>query len=336
MSEKNFYSSKMPLILDIQPIWDDGLTNCLDALLQAYAKWRRTDYELMYVDNWKFEFSQKKTSGFGIWKRGNVAARLYFDDKLHVLSNLAKFHGIQLEMKEYDRNSALSTVDVTLRKGQPVLISVDTYNIPWLERFYKRIHSSHRIMIVGKNSEREYYCNDTRPYMMQPIKAGKISEDFIFCKEKLILGLFSESDCYKSIDEIKNAVLENLDYDMFKKMREFSLFLSKEEISYAEFAEFDGGIGIVLRAIRNIVRARCHYLEMLKYLNRKGYIIGDGELFYNYQKVIENWTVVKNLFYKITFTHDYWEYNNRISQIIRETSVIEEKTANTLIKRLNN
>lgn len=66
-------------ILDIEPIKDDGVTSCYDAQLQSLGKWFQTGYECMYLDSWKFVFGPEGMKGQGIWERGNLALRLYFD-----------------------------------------------------------------------------------------------------------------------------------------------------------------------------------------------------------------------------------------------------------------
>lgn len=320
----------MQVLLDIDPIKDDGITSCFDAQLQSYAVWKDRNYELMYIDNWQFEFAHEEKKGEGIWSRGAVAARLFFDDILEPVDNLNCYEGIMCQMQKVDTYYAREIVDRQLEAGYPTLICVDTYNIPWLEHFYGKIHSTHCVMIVGKNNNGEYYCNDTRPFQEEPIKAGALELERLFFKERTVVGVFSEHKSCVSDNDIREALLSNIHMEMFDKIELFADYVSNGIIDYKEFEGFDGGIGIILRAIRNIIRARCHYLEVLNYVMDKDIIEKNEDVLMRFQKIIKEWNVIKGLFFKISMTNKYTLYQQKIADKIREIAFVERQTAEML------
>lgn len=78
---------KQENIMSIVPFYDGKGKSCYDNIIISVAVWAGIDYRPMYVDQWKFAF-EKKENPTGIWKRGEMASYLYYDDQLLTGRNL--------------------------------------------------------------------------------------------------------------------------------------------------------------------------------------------------------------------------------------------------------
>ncbi|BCJ92743.1 hypothetical protein acsn021_03120 [Anaerocolumna cellulosilytica] len=321
-------------MLDITPVKDDGMTSCYDVQLESVGKWKGIGYELMYLDNWKFLFKEESTKGEGIWERGVIAPRLYFDNLLETNYLIEKFHGIHIDFIDIPLVELESALDSILDKRLPVLLPVDTYNLPWLNGFYGNIHSRHIILVVGKSKNEGYYCNDTRPYLQEPIAGGLLTLKELNEGYAGGIGHFKISEPQYSFEDICK-ILKNIDFNMFNSMREFSRYIKENEILSDDIDEFDGGDGIIVRAIRNIVRARIHFQKSLKYINYKYNEICLDSNVNSFNIFIDKWKIIKGLFYKSYIKGDYSCNNIKISKIINELADEEEEAAINMMKELS-
>ncbi len=320
-------------MLDIIPIKDNGLTSCVDAQLEAYGIWKKIGYELMYIDNWNFVFREEGYKGPGIWSRGKLAPRLFFDDLLDTRALFEKYHGVSLNFMELDSANLRDKLDkflVELR--MPVLVFFDTYYLPWLEKFYKKIHSKHTIMAIGKEGE-GYLFNDTRPFLLEPIHGGYLDWEHI--REGFGNGInyFYEKKVDINYEDIRNQLV-SVNFEMFEAMRRFGLYIEEINIDKEDIEDFDGGNGILIRAFRNIIRTRLHYQQTLKYVNNKYSYLEIEVVIDAFQDIIERWSMTKNLLYKAYLLNDYSKFNHKLSKRILDCAEFEERTAQLLIKLL--
>lgn len=320
-------------MLNIMPIKDDGITSCYDVLLESIGNWKGRGFELMYLDNWKFLFKEEGTKGEGIWERGIIAPRLYFDDLLKTNYLIDKFHGIHIEFVKVELSNLENILDELLNEESPILLFIDTYNLPWLEKFYGKIHSTHTILVVGKSENGGYYCNDTRPYLQEPIAGG------LLCNDEIIKGYagwighinFNEPN-YSYADVYMN--LKSIDFNMFSSMREFGDYIKKNEINVNDVEDFGGGNGILLRAIRNIVRSRVHFQKSMTYLNNKYSCICLDRLIYDFNTIIAKWNLIKVLIYKAYIKGSFSCFNIKLSEVIYDIAYLEEEAAKRMIEEL--
>lgn len=320
-------------MLNIIPIKDDGITSCYDVLLESIGNWKACGFELMYLDNWKFLFKEEGTKGVGIWERGIIAPRLYFDDLLKTNYLIDKFHGINIEFKKVELNNLENTFDEILKENIPILLFIDTYYLPWMENFYGSIHSTHTILIVGKNENGDYYCNDTRPYLQEPIAGGLLSTDEMIKGYAGWIGRINFNIPNYSYEDVY-TYLKNIDYNIFSSIREFGDYIKKNNINLSDVEDFGGGNGILLRAIRNIIRSRVHFQKSLTYLNNKYSRICLDRVIYDFNTIISKWNLVKVLIYKAYIKRNLSCFNVRLSEIIYEISYLEEEAAMKLNEEL--
>lgn len=320
-------------MLDIMPVKDNGLTSCIDAQLEAFGRWKKTGYELMYLDCWKFVFKEAGTKGPEIWSRGELAPRLYFEDQLNTKKLFAKYHGVRLEVVELDLMELRDKLDdIVLRQRMPVLVFFDTFYLPWLEKFYKKFHTKHTIMAIGKERD-GYLFNDTRPFLLEPIHGGYLDWEHLSAGYGNGINCFYEEKVKVDYDDIRMNLV-GLDFSMFEAMREFAKYIEENCISKEDMEEFDGGNGILIRALRNIVTSRVHYQEMLGYVNNKYPYTKLDSFIEVFHDIINKWNMIKNLTYKAYLVNDYSKYNYKLSRWILECAELEEKSAELLGKSI--
>lgn len=321
-------------MLDIQPIKDDGLTSCADIQLEAFGIWKKVGYELMYLDNWKFVFKEEGAENEGIWNRGKIAPRLYFEDTLNTRGLFEKFHGVRLDALGLDITQFERKVDgILFGQEFPVLVFFDTYYLPWIERNYYKIHSRHTIMVIGKYKG-GYYFNDTRPFLLEPIYGGALDWEHITNGFNRGIGCFSlQTTCYE-FGDIK-AQLMSIDLNMFSSMRNFSLFLRECVIESEDMQNEKGEYGNLLRAFRNILKSRVHFQKALKAINQQYSFVKIDAIIDAFYLIIEKWSMIKNLLYKSYISNLYNCYNSKISVLIEECADLEEKNAELLMKQLD-
>lgn len=317
-------------MLDIMPVKDDGMTSCFDVQLEAFGIWKKVGYELMFLDNWKFNFEEDGV-GYGIWKRGKLASRLYFDYKLQTVSLFEKFHGIKVNFRNVTTEELANIVKENLNVSKnPILISFDTFYLPWLEKFYQKIYSEHCIMVIGE-SKLGYYINDTRPFLLEPIHGEELS------KEVISLGFLNNVFDFEikkvefSFQEVKEELL-SIDLNMFAQMHNFANYLEWNPIEIGELEDFDGGSGILFRAFRNIIRSRMHLKKSLKYINL--YYINVSSTIEAFDYVIKKWVIIKNLLLNAYISNDYDNINHKMALLIDEVADFEEKIATDFISSI--
>lgn len=318
-------------MLDIVPVKDDGLTSCLDVQLESFGRWKKTGYELMYLDNWKFVFREEGFKGSGIWCRGKIAPRLYFDDLLDTKGLFEKYHGVGVGLMRLNVSQLRDLLDdFLLNQKLPVLVFIDTYYLPWLEKFYKKIHSMHAVMAIGKKDE-GYLFNDTRPFLLEPIHGGYLDWEHIKNGFGNGINYFYEKEINVDYEDIQKELL-NIDFAMFESMRTFAHFIAGTSIDKEDVEDFDGGNGILIRAIRNIVRARIHYQKALKYVNDKYSYVKAESVIDDFQDIIDKWNIIKSFVYKAYLINDYSKHNSKISDLVLECAEQEERNAERLMK----
>lgn len=287
------------MILDIEPLQDDGIQSCISFNVEAVMQWFKCNFELMYIDNYNFTFQDTNEQCNGIWKKGELARKLNYDYLLRPEVYLAEFHG--MELKSFKGNGTTVIHEQLLGK-YPIIIFYDTYYLPWLEKFYETVHSTHAILVVGKDSENNIYCNDTRPYFVDPIKAGKISKDIFrqgFLNEGIIFEkteLFGQIISFDRVAKTIKSIMEQ-NKDMLTNLEKFIFYFQHNSVRIEELQAFDGGHGILIRAIRNIIRGRINFCKALIYINTTYKEAQLSKIISQFNELVNEWNKVKQQLY---------------------------------------
>ncbi|RAI89551.1 butirosin biosynthesis protein H-like [Paenibacillus pabuli] len=328
-------------MLDIKPIADDGLNSCSHFLIASVANWMKCGHELMYVDAWGFCFAPEGTIGPGIWKRGELGPRIFYGDFSEPYYLLQKLHGLEIITRDSnDVHKAYDSLSKELNNNKPVIIKMDTYYLPWLDNFHQKIHSAHAILVIGIDEDGNLVCNDTRPYFQTPVYGG------ILLKEYFILGFLnmyltfnlvctescSLNECLNLLKKTAlNMISEHSPTKGLSSMKEFGKHIECNSIQLIDLEDFDGGNGILIRGIRNIIRDRINFSNSLKYMGEKFRRNDFLELFEEFQKPIENWMNFKSILYKSYISKNTDTKRNKLAAIIEENASLEGRIARSIL-----
>lgn len=315
--------------IDINPIQDDGLTSCLDDLIQSIGLWSGKDFRLMYLDSWKFVFADLAKIRNNFWDRSEISSRLYFDDELKSWYYLDKFHGLKFKMQRVKIEETEKIICENIDLNRPIITIYDTYFLKWLDKFYHKEHSWHAILCVGYDKNC-YFFNDSRPFFQLPIKAGIITQNEF---QKGCAGIFITLETHDVQYEYADIYTElaKINFDMFEAMKKFGVFIQKYAIKREDVENFGGSYGCLIRAIRNIIRGRKHFIECLEFMIDKYALQEFHEFIIEMNSIIKQWEIIKNLLYKGYLKGNYSQYNVEISRLVLKCASMEEALADRLM-----
>lgn len=307
--------------MDIEPLSDDGETSCYDNIINSVLIWLGRDYRLAYLDNFKFNFDVTQLVTETIWSRGKIAGYLYFDNQLKFDMYVKKYCNVKIEWFD---NVDIDSLCRSIRHGHPVIVLGDTYYMWWLKDFYKRIHSSHAILLTGCD-EKYFYINDTPSNYQRVVREEKVLVRELIQMIENKRGTFFWRDNIYNYQDIIKDLKDELDEEIPSKIRLFAEYIMKNEITQNEYEEFGGGGGILFRAFRNIIRCRHHYMWALQAINELNYNKELVEVINILERATEKWNLVKTMLMK-----DYYEglqrkYNTCIYDTLMDISEKERK-----------
>lgn len=309
---------KQKNIMDITPFFDGKGKSCNDNIIISVAIWAGVDYRPMYADQWKFSFERKDNLA-GIWKRGEMASALYYDDQFlasYYLNRYTKLSVCSL------KNNNILDIYTNLLEDRPVAVAADTYYIPWLDNHYQKVHSEHAFLIVGCD-ENGVYCNDIRNSKL-PVIHYYIDND-LFQKMYLDFCAVFQKEENKEVENDISQEIKKVNCGMFAKMEEFADAIKSKGIDASEVEPFDAGEGILLRAIRNIARSRYNYIAALECLNERTKDERISTITHLLGQSNENWELIKILIYKAFVEKQINKYNTKVVNLIEDSKNLEQK-----------
>ena len=305
--------------LEIEPFFDRYTPrSCDDNIMISVAKWKNQNYALMYSDQWRFDFTTKKIGN--IFDKTELASRLYYLGDLNTAGIFFYCTGIEIISMEI---ACAESFINKLRAGNPVAAKLDTYYLPWHEKLYKKVHSEHSCLFVGYDAA-GFYVNDTT-MKQTPVSHEYMSfEDFNKCSYGKAAFFSLSNQRPKKKDK---SVIQNISEDSFLRMEEFKKYIQENGFTKEDLEPFDGGEGIVLRAIRNIIRCRNNYLLAFDSTHK-----GEQSWCKEFSQLITmanaKWELQKVLLQKAFFEKDENKYNNSILNLIEEAKEYEIKAYN--------
>ncbi len=309
---------KQKNIMDITPFFDGKGKSCNDNIIISVAIWAGVDYRPMYADQWKFSFERKDNLA-GIWKRGEMASALYYDDQFLTPNHLNRYTSLSVYHQE---NKNILDIHADLIGDRPVAVAADTYYIPWLDNHYQKVHSDHAFLIAGCD-ENGVYCNDIRNNKL-PVIHYYIDND-LFQKMYLNYCAVFQKELNKEVDNDISQEIKKVNCGMFAKMEEFADAIKNKGIDASEVEPFDAGEGILLRAIRNIARSRYNYISALECLYER---MKDGRISTIARLISqsnENWELIKILIYKAFVEKQINKYNTKVVDLIEKSKNLEQE-----------
>ncbi|UOE58260.1 hypothetical protein HPB58_12925 [Priestia filamentosa] len=315
--------------LDIPPIKDE-LHNCLESQVCTVSSWWKRDFTLMFAEYWGFSFENNNQRRIG--ECINPVLGQFWEP-------LEKYHGIHLHLlKGFNTNNLIPLLKRELSLGIPVLVSMDSYWIPW-EPGFQKYSIMHTFLLTGLNEEdKVFYCTDgnigkrhvelefqyAQKGSLNPIAKFEIIERFdsLIDWTIIIRNSISRLDFYNSsqgIHEFANHIEQGIDFEL----------------------ELQGFEGVWWRAplylnLRDVIRGRLLFSRTLSYLSNRNNVSELEEWGQSLEKVANQWEIVRGILVKSIVMNDPQKTikraSDRLHQIAFEEKALAKQMKNLLRK----
>lgn len=233
--------------------------SCRQAVIVEVAKYLGSNYEMIALGNWRFDYCRNDGNSVGI-----KLAQIY---PMHYIWSMEYYHGLQLQCTRTDNLNVEEAICYNLEYGRPVIVHSDTYYCPWYIG-YKRIHYSHFFIIIGCENG-IYQCYD-------PTMCEKLVE----VQDNILLEGIDELitiEHVNSIPHTANEYMEQLQIDVqtnigqeyYAGMHAFSRDIANNFNAKVEYDKFRSDIDTapLIDNIRDLFVYRIGYANMLNYLS---------------------------------------------------------------------
>jgi hypothetical protein len=141
------------MLLDIKPLHFDGC-NCFEDFVFSLTAYLNREYQLAFSEGFGFQFNPEDPLLPGI-----VGNRINSANNNMALL-LEKFCGINIKINRTNTTEeAMKLINGQLDINMPSGIYLNTFYCPW-HREYKSISHEHYCMVVGMDSDKNYFCID--------------------------------------------------------------------------------------------------------------------------------------------------------------------------------
>ncbi len=299
---------------------------------------------MIYSNVWGFEFNSKEMD---LYSNSQVEIGRYVKLGYNTLNNLLEdYHGIKLEFKSKDDikvEKAIDLIKFEINNGQPVMIEVDTFWLPWSKRGFQNVFNLHEeryCLVIGYNENENILCcleqengNNKMYLTIEYFRLAFISlYTFEFNEEvqeiewKTVLKM-AYSNLYNKCNE-RNA---------FSDMHDFArTILAHHDIVFAELKKFTILHSKLILAIYNLSHCRKKFALVLKYLLDK---TNESQILHIcncIEKASIEWDIIRGLILKASLMSESVDILKRASIKIDELANFEEKIANKMYDLYSN
>jgi hypothetical protein len=279
-------------ILNVEPIKAGG--NCLDDVIISMSRWFNRSYEFMYLSSMDFDFDQLNT----IQTIGE-RIKAEYSDKYIVL--LEQYHGFTFQFHMNQTiEQGLEIIREQLAKENPVILTIDSYYIPWDSKYMNTHYFGHVFLAVGADPEtKAIYGTDPFfnkkavriPYdHLQKGYHGCVSVDFV--KEEKFDADHLISKLIESLEELLHS------RKSFKAIQSFA-----EELKALQFIESTDvsnnfGDDPLFVALGKVVNGRTNFSKIFNFLNEH-YSVQDLDSFSPlFNQISYQWSSIRGLIAK--------------------------------------
>lgn len=316
------------ILFNIEPLSNVEI-NCIDAVIASLTMWLHRHYELMYANAWNFSFTKPSSSMIGEGLR--VKSSLDVDALEH-------FHGVRSIIYSTDVSTeALELIKQTLQEPTPVMLTMNSFWVPWDEN-YQKLHAVHSFIIVGIDAATGgFYCTD--PYFKQKgilLPLSEFHKGFVRCSTFQIVGdeiLDFEQIIEFLIMGIRTEIAGNRP---FIQMRELSDALTtsfqpmQETAGYEHFSEMP-----LFANLADVADGRIKFAHLLRYLGTTydPCFLAVSEKF---KKISSQWGMIRGTLLKMHLTSRWSDVVlQKISLRILNVSIEEQALAQELLAVLS-
>lgn len=269
--------------------------NCLEDVLECIATGFKREHLLIYADAWDFNFFARAIDSHKII--GNrIEAGEY-----NAWDNLSGYHGIKSKCHfTSKRDKQFEILKTILKTGEPVVLWLDGYYVPWTNVFEK-LHMKHFIIAIGIDED-EKMISAIDPYWNK--KINKLPYKYFDLSEAKCIGFslleVPEIDWKKIVYSRAKIVLDR-EYSAFDAMKAFakevgSSIKMEDEIKGFEKLQYNCPLFMQLA---EVFYRRLNYSKMLIALAEN---IGNIELLnlgIKMKKAGERWRAARELLVKV-------------------------------------
>lgn len=317
--------------LDIRPLHDD-FRYCFEDTVVSVASWLGHHYELMYAEDWGFNFDYEG------YKSTGMLSKCITPEGGDMCELLKRYHG--MEIVRYDsieNHRMIEIVESELKESRPVILEFDWYYCPWNEIAKHKYHINHMSLIVGYDSVNKVFNITDCYYKMQgillPLKYLE-NLDRNIAVFKLSPGVPGDTDwkgvLTKALDKTRNA--ENK-ANSFEMIRNFAGVIEQLDDLAFEFAGYEEVLtSPLLTTLSSVSHNRSHFAEVLDYMYREFKIKGLYGLADSMRSSAVQWDIAYSILSMTNYkTIDNKRLMNRAAKKIKAAADLEETAANKIM-----
>jgi hypothetical protein len=319
------------LMIDIKPVRNDNY-NCFQTVVATLATFWRRDYELIFSDQWGFQFKVPFESN-----NQRIGELLMPGWKGETKEILNRYHGMEITWHiNVHYSYAINKLQEELLVTRPIAIYIDSYLCPWSPAFNK-YHTDHFFLVVGINVESmdlicvdPYYSNNVE-FLSEEIYKDNIHKFCTFSVKdhdskinwrELLLSYIPQSQ----------STLQRDNIDPFTMMRSFANEIMHNLDINMELEDNYDMLGVpLLRQLKEIENARYNFSSTLKYISHKFSDTDINAISQQIHEAGETWYKIRLMIMKLAFIPNKLNGQQKISQRINEVADFEERLASDLI-----
>lgn len=308
---------------------------CKDMARAAVARCFNRDFELMFADAWKFNYSGTDSSVIG----GSVSA-----GENSFAENLSKFHGVETLTKSIGgQQECFNFMLAYLDEEMPINMGYDQAYLPWAKEARKKapLRYTGNILFWGYDKN-VFKCidihgsqqNETLPFpnfLEFAGAVGKIKAD-VYRKEQNA----SEFDLKKHIDMTEDYLFKT--GGMFGQMSQYAGRI-KEDLNFEREIDYTVKRGrslvtpnwiIMVADIIDAGRMRALYSHCLKYIADTYKNPNLEDLSNEFKMLWSKWQLIVSILAKSYYAKNYENLNLRVSDRFLDIIETEKKLADKL------
>lgn len=233
--------------------------NCIHYGISRIADNLCKDYQMVFLELWRFQYSSDPTKKIG----ENIDINwLDCDQRRDYL--LKKFHGF------YTKTVKISSINVkVIVQKQPIMAFVDAFDCDWLP-FYRKHHIKHTIIVYSINKDDIYFYDQ----YVQMRDKRKMNDTYFskICKEVVLFYCNNNDIQISEGDYIKEIVRSAEIYVQNNSEKNLALFVSDMMEKFHlvhEINKEDATSSALIKCLKYIGEDRYNMVNTFIYLERK-------------------------------------------------------------------
>lgn len=319
-------------MLDIEPVHINSC-DCYEDLIITLAYWINRPYHFIFASSWGFSFEDKNLDF-----SSPIGKKISSDEEEIINKIVEQFIGIRITFNQMDSfENTIDRIKAKLSMNLPVIISIDSYWIPWDPEYQKNHYKYHTCLAVGINdTDQSLVCTDPfwslKKNVQLPINDYKYG--FGPCRTIDILEAvdINEIDYIEVLRErLARLNLKINGLNCFESINIFADYINNSDNLCSEFS----GYGMVWNSplvfkLNGIINGRRKFSKFLQYVSQKEDNNSLQVFSDDLELVASKWDTVKSLLVKGSFTGFNERVKSKLSNIIRDIAKHEEIVASGL------